>query len=52
MYTIQMNGLFWDAATRTFLPTGTRYPSWDEAVEAAQEDAVLPPDAPWSVVPA
>jgi len=27
-----------------------RFDSWDEAVEAAQEDYALPPDADWAVV--
>jgi hypothetical protein len=39
MYAIRSNG--------TLLPD--RYPSWGEAVEAAQEDHRLPPDAGWSV---
>jgi hypothetical protein len=51
VYAIAMNGLYWNATARTFSADPTRYPSWDEAVEAAQEDAALPPDAPWSVVP-
>lgn len=39
MYAIRSNG--------ALLPD--RYPSWDEAVEAAQETHRLPPDADWSV---
>lgn len=50
MFAIAMNGRFWNQDAAAFADAPTRYPSWDEAVEAAQEDARLAPDAPWSVV--
>ncbi len=40
MYAIRSNG--------DLLPT--RYPTWDEAVEAAQEGLRLPPEGDWTVV--
>lgn len=40
MYAIRSNG--------TLLPD--RYPSWDEAVEGAQEEFALPPDGDWRIV--
>lgn len=44
---------YWSAARKAFgaFAKATRFPSWDEAVEAAQEDAALPPEGAWAVVP-
>lgn len=50
MYAIAMNGLYWNAALAAFSPDATRYETEGEASEAAQEDARLAPDTPWSVV--
>lgn len=52
-WVVRAGGGYWSQARRKFAPldAATRYPSWDEAVEAAQESAALPPDADWAVVP-
>jgi hypothetical protein len=52
MFAITLGNLFWNAETKSFGPVPTRYETRDEAIEAAQEDARLAPDAPWSVVAA
>ena len=48
-WVVVLNGEFWNG--RKFGPRAgaTRYPSWDEAVEAAQEGAALPPNASWAI---
>lgn len=50
MFAITMNGLYWNAALAAFSPDATLYETEGEASEAAQEDAHLAPDAPWSIV--
>jgi len=50
MYAITMDGLFWNQSLGRMAAEATVYPTWDEAVEAAQEDAKLPQEGGWTVV--
>lgn len=50
MFRIELGGEYFDESSRSFVRgVGSLYETWDEAVEAAQEVAKLPPDLPWSV---
>lgn len=50
MFAITLNGLFWNEFVNAFSSKPTLYETEAEAIEAAQEDARLDSDAPWSIM--